>query len=168
MWGKLGWFNYFSVTIPRCYKDVYVSSSFFVRFWNSLTIECFPLTYDLNDFKSRINRHFLAVGSFETYFLYDLIFWCFFFLVTPCLIVAVQSCMEWIPFKKKLYNDNCCHCSFCCYYFSSILLKSHERIIIIRIMINKNTNIKSIVTWNVENVLFEKSSCQIQNFIPPW
>ena len=23
------------------------------------------------------------------------------FLVTPCLVVAVQPCMEWIPFKIK-------------------------------------------------------------------
>ena len=29
-----------------------------------LSIECFPLTYDLNDFKSRVNRHLLTVGSF--------------------------------------------------------------------------------------------------------
>ena len=43
----------FSVTIPRCYKDVYVNSFFLcrVRLWNS-----FRLTYDLNVFKSRINR----------------------------------------------------------------------------------------------------------------
>ena len=56
----------FSVTIPRCYKDVYVNSffPFTVRPWNSLSIECFPLTYDLNGFKSRINRHLLTVGSF--------------------------------------------------------------------------------------------------------
>ena len=58
----------FSVTIPRCYKDVYVNS-FFPRtagLWNSLPIECFPfpLTYDLSGFKSRINRYFLTVGSF--------------------------------------------------------------------------------------------------------
>ena len=56
----------FSVTIPRCYKDVYVDS-FFPRtdkLWNSLPIECFPLTYDLSGFKSRINRHLLTVGSF--------------------------------------------------------------------------------------------------------
>ena len=48
----------FSVTIPRCYKDVYVNSFFpsTGRFWNSLPIECFPLNYDLNGFKSRINR----------------------------------------------------------------------------------------------------------------
>ena len=26
--------------------------------------ECFPSTYDLNSFKSRINRHLLTVGSF--------------------------------------------------------------------------------------------------------
>ena len=49
----------FSVTIPRCYKDVYVNSFFprTVKLWNSLPIECFPLTYDLSGVKSRINRH---------------------------------------------------------------------------------------------------------------
>ena len=49
----------FSVTIPRCYKDV---NSFFPRtakLWNSLPMECFPLTYDLSGFKSRINKHLL-------------------------------------------------------------------------------------------------------------
>ena len=30
----------------------------------SLSIECFPLTYNLNVFKSRINRHISTVGSF--------------------------------------------------------------------------------------------------------
>ena len=47
-----------SVTIPRCYKDVYVNSFFprTARRWNTLPVECFPLTYDLNGFKSRINR----------------------------------------------------------------------------------------------------------------
>ena len=56
----------FSVTIPRCYKDVYVNSFFprTARLWNSLPIECFPLTCDLSGFKSRINRHLLTVGSF--------------------------------------------------------------------------------------------------------
>ena len=48
----------FCVTIPRCYKDVYVNSSFprTARLWNSRPIECFPLAYDPNGFKSRINR----------------------------------------------------------------------------------------------------------------
>ena len=56
-----------SVTTPRCYKDVYVNS-FFVRtarLCNSLPIECFHLTYELNGFKSRINRHLLIVGSLQ-------------------------------------------------------------------------------------------------------
>ena len=55
----------FSVTIPRGYKDVYVNSFFprTARLWNSLPIECFPLTCDLSGFKSRINRYLLTVGS---------------------------------------------------------------------------------------------------------
>ena len=55
----------FSVTIPRCYNDVYVNSFFSctARIWNSLLVECFPLTYDLSGFKSRINRHLLKVTS---------------------------------------------------------------------------------------------------------
>ena len=56
----------FSVTIPRCYKDVYVNSFFprTAKLWNSLPIECFPFTYDLSGFKFRINRHLLTVVSF--------------------------------------------------------------------------------------------------------
>ena len=55
-----------SVTIPKCYKDVYVNNFFprTAKLWNSLPIECVPLTYDLSGFKSRINRHLLTVGSF--------------------------------------------------------------------------------------------------------
>ena len=51
--------NDFSVTIPRCYKGVYVNSFFpcTARVWDYLPIECFPLTYDLSGFKSRIKRH---------------------------------------------------------------------------------------------------------------
>ena len=56
----------FSVTIPRCHKNGYVNSLFpcTARPWNSLPMEYFPLTYDLNGFKSRIKRHLLTVGSF--------------------------------------------------------------------------------------------------------
>ena len=56
----------FSVIILRCYKDVYVNNFFphTAGLWNSLLIECFPLTYDFSGFKSRINRHLLTVGSF--------------------------------------------------------------------------------------------------------
>ena len=59
----------FPVTILRCYKDVYVYvNSFFprtARLRNSLPIECFSLTYNLNlGFKTRINRDLLTAGSF--------------------------------------------------------------------------------------------------------
>ena len=59
-------FHDFAFTIPRCYKDVYVNSFFphTARLWISLSIEYFPLTYDLNGFNCRINRHLLTVGSF--------------------------------------------------------------------------------------------------------
>ena len=72
----------FSVSIPRCYKDVYVNSFFpcTARLWNSLPVKCFSLTYDLNEFESRIDRHLLTVGSFWRNSLYALIFLCFVFL----------------------------------------------------------------------------------------
>ena len=56
----------FSVTVPRCYKYVYVNSFFArtARLWNFLPIECFSLTYDLSGLKSRIHRHLLTVGFF--------------------------------------------------------------------------------------------------------
>ena len=56
----------FSDTIPRCYKDGYINSFFTrtARLWNSLPLECFPLTHDFSGTKSRINRHLLTVGSF--------------------------------------------------------------------------------------------------------
>ena len=55
----------FSATIPRFYKDVYVNSFFLstAKLWNSLPIECFLLTFNLNGCKSRITRHLLTVGS---------------------------------------------------------------------------------------------------------
>ena len=57
----------FSVTIPsRCYKQVYVNSFFLriAKLWDSLSIVCFPLTYDLSGLKSKINRYLLTAGSF--------------------------------------------------------------------------------------------------------
>ena len=86
----------FSATIPRCYKDVYVNSFFpcMARLWNSLPIGCFPLAYDLNDFKSRINRQLLTVGSVLNRFSVCFNFFMLLFLVTPCLVAVVQPCME--------------------------------------------------------------------------
>ena len=84
----------FSVTILRCYKHVYVNSFFChtARLWNSLPIECFCLTYNLNGFKSIINRHQLTLGSFQRDVCCNLFL--LLFLVTLCLVVALQPCME--------------------------------------------------------------------------
>ena len=51
------------ITIPRFYKDVAVNGFFShtARLKNSLLIECFHLTYDLNALKSKINRYLLTV-----------------------------------------------------------------------------------------------------------
>ena len=56
----------FSITIPRFYKDVYLNIFFphTARLWNSLLLECFPLTYHRSGFKSRISMHILTTGPF--------------------------------------------------------------------------------------------------------
>ena len=82
----------FSVTIPICYKDLYVKFPRKVKLWNYLPIECFLLTYDLNG---------LSLELTDTFYLQVLVkqiscinLFVFLFLVTPCLVVAVQPCME--------------------------------------------------------------------------
>ena len=72
----------FSVTIPRCYKNVYANSFFprTAKLWNSLPTECFSLTYDLNYFKSRLSRLFF-LWAFSNQFCYMIfIFFFLFFL----------------------------------------------------------------------------------------
>ena len=66
----------FSVTISRCYKDVYVNSFFppSARLWISLPIKCFPLAYDFSGFMSRINRHFLTALFFVCFNLFVSLF----------------------------------------------------------------------------------------------
>ena len=48
------------------YKDFHVNSFFYftARPWNFVSIQYFSLIYDQDNFKSRINRHLLTVGSF--------------------------------------------------------------------------------------------------------
>ena len=77
-----------SVTILWCYKDAYTSSllprtarllNYFpvecfpltssllprtARLLNYFIVECFPLYYHQNDLQSRVNKHFLSLGSF--------------------------------------------------------------------------------------------------------
>ena len=73
------WFFYHH---SRCCKDIYVNSLFpwTATHWNSLPIECFPLTYHVSGFKTRINRHLLTVAFNFKNFVYVLTFLCFFFL----------------------------------------------------------------------------------------
>ena len=53
----------FSVTIPRPYKGVHVNSFFsgIARLWNSLSIECFLLTCDINGLKYRIEGTLMQI-----------------------------------------------------------------------------------------------------------
>ena len=90
----------FSVTIPRRYKDVYVNSLFpsTARIWNSLPIKWFPLTYNLNDFKFKINSRFFLKRFPVCFNLFVLVF-----LVALYLVVAVQPCMECIPIEKSIF-----------------------------------------------------------------
>ena len=64
--------HHFSVTVPKCYKDVFVKSLFprTTRLRNSLPAEClFLLAYDLNSFKSRIDRHLQVLSKKLFFFL---------------------------------------------------------------------------------------------------
>ena len=92
-------------TIPGCYKDVYINSFFACagKLWNSFSEECFPLIYDLNGFKSRVNKHLLFVCSFWSAFQYDFHL-CFFFLVTPCLVGVAQLCMKKNWTERERHN----------------------------------------------------------------
>ena len=96
----------FSVTFPpRCYKDFYVNSFFprTARLWNSLPAECFPLTYDINDFKSRVNRHFFPDRSF----LYSFPLWFSFFFSFSCNSIPRSCCsvFAWSETQLKKNGD---------------------------------------------------------------
>ena len=119
-WSFPCWFSWTLGSLSKCGKlksFVLVLLWYYLpctpRFWNTLPIECFTLTYNLNSFKARINRHLLTVCRF---FLkkYPVCFNLFvlLFLVTPCLVVDAEPCMEWIPIKKKLPIDNTCEVVF--------------------------------------------------------
>ena len=91
----------FYITISRCHKDVYDNRFFPCRagVWNFLHVECFPLTYNLSGFKSRIKTPFNS-RFFPNRFPVGFHLFVLVFLVPPCLMVAVLPCMEWIPIKK--------------------------------------------------------------------
>ena len=91
----------FSFTIPGCYKDAHMSTVSFLTQLGSIII-CqiiFSLVYDLNGFKSRINRHLLTLGSFKTYFLYALIFFASF--SCNCMPRSVCSTLHGVNLNLK-------------------------------------------------------------------
>ena len=61
----------FLALLEKLQKQIFFPCT--ARLWKSLPTECFPLTYDLNGFKSGIDRHLLTVGSFKRYLMYALI-----------------------------------------------------------------------------------------------
>ena len=105
----LNWFHDSLVIIPKCYKDVYVNSFFpdTARLQNYLPTESFPLTYDINNFKSRPNKHFiLSLGSLQTAFVYA---FHLFLLLSIFLIFLKLHALWWLftlhqvnPNKKKI------------------------------------------------------------------
>ena len=97
----------FAAPIPRCSKDIAVSSLFpcAERLSNSFSVECFLLAYNLNEFKSRIIflslEHLSSLGYFNIAFLYTFYLFILVFLVATRFLVAVHSCMGWILIEKK-------------------------------------------------------------------
>ena len=63
--------------------------------------------------------------GFQTVILIVLLFWVYFYLVmlTPCLVVAVQPYMEWIPIKKTMAYLLLGSWSCCCLIFHWLLIK---------------------------------------------
>ena len=62
----------FSVTLSRCYQEIYVNSFFphTARLLNCLSTQFFPQTFDLNSHKSKHKRH-LCLGSLQAAFLFS-------------------------------------------------------------------------------------------------
>ena len=114
--------HHFFVTIPTCYKDAYANSFFpcRARLWNSLPIELFSLTYYLNGFRSKINRHLLVVAFSQTVSLYALIFLCFFFLYLHALQWLFSLACSESQLKNKVSNN----ISFVC-IFLYLMLKQN-------------------------------------------
>ena len=66
-----------AVSIPRLWKEIYANSFFpcIIRQWNFLPAYCFPLTYNLNRFKTNMNRYlfiYLLIYLFIYLFIYSL------------------------------------------------------------------------------------------------
>ena len=88
----LNWFLF--LIIVGYYKDVYCNSFFSCRgrAWSPLPVDRFPLTYDLNGFKSGVNRNLLLS----------------FFLISFC------ACFSSFPSSFSCNSMPCSVCSALC------------------------------------------------------
>lgn len=70
------WFHELSVAISKYHKDVLVNSFFrrIVKLGNNFNVDSFPLTFILNVFKSRFNRHLLSIQLFHILFIIAIFF----------------------------------------------------------------------------------------------
>ena len=85
---------HFPVTFHKYFhKDIYINSFFLYtnKLWNSLSAECFPLTYYLKGFKFRVNMHLLSLGSIQSVLMKSLNRGLLLFLAFPYLLVSSFS-----------------------------------------------------------------------------
>ena len=71
------------------------------RLWNSLSAACSPLTYNINGFESKVNRHLLSLGSFFTCFSSSYVFNIFVLLFLLMLCSGFSILQEVNPNLKK-------------------------------------------------------------------
>ena len=109
----------FSVTIPRCYKDVYFNSFFPCtgRLWNSLLAECFSLTYDLSGFNFRMKDSIKKVLVSIT--LVHEFFYCALNNFSSNLVHETIFCLSLkkahiLPFVSLLFFFSHCKLAVCC------------------------------------------------------
>ena len=96
--GKDLCWSHFLITLQAFRLKLHTGVFLWIPFFKTPPVADSALTYDLNGLKSRVNRHLLSfLNSFPIRFLS----FSFLLFVTPCLVVAVQPCMDLIPIKKK-------------------------------------------------------------------
>ena len=82
--------------------------SFTTTLWNSFPWECFSLTYDLNCFKFKVDRHLSSLYPFYSAFQYVFLFILFFgcvFLANLSLLVSEQSSLKWTRLSKCILRN---------------------------------------------------------------
>ena len=96
--GKDLCWSHFLITLQAFRLKLHTGVFLWIPFFKTPPVADSALTYDLNGLKSRVNRHLLSfLNSFPIRFLS----FSFLLFVTPCLVVAVQPCMDLIPIKKR-------------------------------------------------------------------